>query len=55
MRNFFFREKIRRAKDQLELNLTTAIEDNKYIINKMKTKENLHSFLLNEEGSSVNG
>lgn len=54
MRNFFFREKIRRAKDQLELNLTTAIEDNKYIINKMKTKENLH-LLLNEEGSSVNG
>ena len=43
-------EKIRRAKDQLELNLATAIKDNKkcfykYVSNKRRAKENLHPFL----------
>ncbi|KAF1461414.1 hypothetical protein FQV21_0009482, partial [Spheniscus demersus] len=44
------REKIRRAKAQLELNLATAVKDNlksfyKYINNKRRAKENLHPFL----------
>ncbi|KAK4819946.1 hypothetical protein QYF61_015846 [Mycteria americana] len=44
------REKIRRAKAQLELNLATAIKDNKkcfykYISNKRRAKENLHPLL----------
>ncbi|GAB0184205.1 mitochondrial enolase superfamily member 1 [Grus japonensis] len=45
------REQIRRAKAQLELNLATAIKDNKklcfykYISNKRRTKENLHPSL----------
>ncbi|KAK4828655.1 hypothetical protein QYF61_000303 [Mycteria americana] len=44
------REKIRRAKAQLELNLATAINDNKkcfykYISNKRRAKENLHPLL----------
>ncbi|KAK4825741.1 hypothetical protein QYF61_002180 [Mycteria americana] len=44
------REKIRRAKTQLELNLATAVKDNKkyfykYISNKRRTKENLHPLL----------
>ncbi|KAF1590602.1 UNVERIFIED_CONTAM: hypothetical protein FQV16_0005669, partial [Eudyptes robustus] len=44
------REKIRRAKAQLELNLATAIKDNKkcfykYISNKRQAKENLHPLL----------
>ncbi|KAK4826389.1 LOW QUALITY PROTEIN: hypothetical protein QYF61_008060, partial [Mycteria americana] len=44
------REKIRRAKAQLEPNLATAIKDNKkyfykYISNKRKAKENLHPLL----------
>ncbi|KAK4822040.1 hypothetical protein QYF61_006953 [Mycteria americana] len=42
------REKIRRAKAQLELNLATTVKDNKkcfykYISNKRRAKENLHS------------
>ena len=41
------REKIRRAKAQLELHLATAIKDNKkcfhkYISSKWRDKENLH-------------
>jgi len=44
------REKIRRAKAQLELNLSTAVKDSikcfyKYIHNKRKAKENLHPLL----------
>ncbi|KAK4807004.1 LOW QUALITY PROTEIN: hypothetical protein QYF61_000333 [Mycteria americana] len=44
------REKIRRAKAQLQLNLATAIKDNKkcfckYINNKRRAKENLHPLL----------
>jgi len=44
------REKIRRAKAQLELSLATAIRDNKkcfykYISNKMRVKENFHPLL----------
>ncbi|KAK4811177.1 hypothetical protein QYF61_019808 [Mycteria americana] len=44
------REKIRRAKAQLELNLATAVKDNKkcfykYIHNKRRAKENLHPLL----------
>ena len=44
------REKIRRAKAQLELNLATAVKDNKkcfykYISNKRRAKENLHPLL----------
>ena len=44
------REKIRRAKAQLELNLATALKDNKrcffkYISNKRRAKENLHPLL----------
>ncbi|KAK4821440.1 hypothetical protein QYF61_020023 [Mycteria americana] len=44
------REKIRRAKDQLELNLATAVKDNKkcfykYTTNKRRAKENLHPLL----------
>ncbi|KAK4832479.1 LOW QUALITY PROTEIN: hypothetical protein QYF61_023526 [Mycteria americana] len=46
------REKIRRAKAQLELNLTTAIKDNKkcfykYISNKSRATENLHLLWFN--------
>ncbi|KAK4820464.1 hypothetical protein QYF61_027746, partial [Mycteria americana] len=49
------REKIRRAKAQLELNLATALKDNKkcfykYISNKRRAKENLHP-LLDVEGN----
>ncbi|GAB0187132.1 mitochondrial enolase superfamily member 1 [Grus japonensis] len=44
------REKIRRAKAQLELNLATVVRDNKkcfykYISNKRRAKENLHPLL----------
>ncbi|KAK4830652.1 hypothetical protein QYF61_012495 [Mycteria americana] len=44
------REKIRRAKAELELNLATAIKDNKkyfykYMSNKRTAEENLHLFL----------
>jgi len=44
------REKVRRAKAQLELSLATAIKDNKncfykYITNERKAKENLHPLL----------
>jgi len=43
------REKIRSAKAQLELNLATAIKEKKcfykYVSNKRKPKENLHSLL----------
>ncbi|KAK4821235.1 hypothetical protein QYF61_016534 [Mycteria americana] len=44
------REKIRRAKTQLELNLATAVKDNekyfyKYLSNKRRAKENLHPLL----------
>ncbi|KFV53301.1 hypothetical protein N328_01413, partial [Gavia stellata] len=46
----FYREKIRRAKTQLELNLVTAVKSNKkcfyqYINNKRRAKENLHPLL----------
>ncbi|KAK4828384.1 hypothetical protein QYF61_026122 [Mycteria americana] len=52
------RQKIRRAKAQLELNLTTAIKDNKkcfckYIHNKRRSKENLHPLLGKERGKQV--
>lgn len=52
-----WREKIRRAKALLELNLTSAIKDNKkclqkYIINKSRTEENLHP-LLDKGGNIV--
>ncbi|KAK4812034.1 hypothetical protein QYF61_026172 [Mycteria americana] len=45
-----YREKIRRAKAQLEPNLATAVKDNKkcfykYTSNKKRAKENLHSLL----------
>ncbi|KAK4824994.1 hypothetical protein QYF61_022520 [Mycteria americana] len=45
------REKIRRAKAQLELNLATAVKDNKkcfykYISNRRRAKENLHPSLV---------
>ena len=48
------REKIRMVKAQLELNLATAVKDNKkcsykYISNKRKARENLHP-LLDVEG-----
>ncbi|GAB0186782.1 hypothetical protein GRJ2_001143500 [Grus japonensis] len=51
------REKIRRAKVQLELNLATVIKDNKkcfykYITNKRRTKENIHP-LLDARGNTV--
>jgi len=44
------RAKIRRAKAQLELNLTTAIKDNKkcfykQVSNKKRAKDNLHPLL----------
>ncbi|KAK4815667.1 hypothetical protein QYF61_005413 [Mycteria americana] len=44
------REKIRRAKAQLERNLATAVKDNKkcfwkYVNSKRRAKENLHPFL----------
>ncbi|KAK4811142.1 LOW QUALITY PROTEIN: hypothetical protein QYF61_019773 [Mycteria americana] len=50
------REKIRRAKAQLEFNLATAIKDNKkcfykYIHNKRRAKENLH--LLLDAGGNI--
>ena len=50
-------EKIRRAKAQLELNLATAVKDNKkcfykYISNKRRAKENLHP-LLDAGGNTV--
>ncbi|KAK4825063.1 hypothetical protein QYF61_023067 [Mycteria americana] len=50
------REKIRRAKAQLELNLATALKDNnkyfyKYISNKRRAQENLH--LLLDAGGNV--
>ena len=49
------REKIRKAKAQLELNLAAGVKGNKklfykYINNKRKTRENLHS-LLDEAGN----
>ncbi|GAB0208059.1 mitochondrial enolase superfamily member 1 [Grus japonensis] len=49
------RDKIRKAKAQLELNLATAVRDNKkcfykYINNKKRAKENLH-LLLDAEGN----
>ena len=45
-----YREKIRRAKAQLELNLATAIKDNKkcfykYISSKRRAKDTLHCLL----------
>jgi len=45
-----YREKTRRAKAQLELNLATAIKDNKkcfykYIKNKRRAKDHLHHLL----------
>ncbi|KAK4831158.1 hypothetical protein QYF61_015628 [Mycteria americana] len=51
------REKIRRAKAQLELNLATAMQDNKkcfykYISTKRRDKENLHP-LLDAKGNVV--
>ncbi|KAK4816199.1 hypothetical protein QYF61_012664 [Mycteria americana] len=51
------REKIRRAKAELELNLATAIKDNKqyfckYISNKMRAKENLQP-LVDGGGNTV--
>ena len=44
------RDKIRKAKTHLELNLATAVKDNKkcfykYINTKRRTKENLHPLL----------
>ena len=44
------REKMRRAKAQLEFNLATAVQDNKkcfykYVSNKRRTKENLRPLL----------
>lgn len=47
------REKIRRAKPQLELYLATALKENKrcfcrYISNKRRAKENLHLLLVAE-------
>ena len=44
------REKIRRAKAQLDLNLATAVKEGKkcfykYISNNRRTKENLHPLL----------
>ena len=49
------REKIRKAKAQLELNLAAGVKRNKklfykYINSKRRTKENLHS-LLDEAGN----
>ena len=51
------REKIRRAKAQIEVNLATAIKDNKkcfykYISNKRRAKKNLHP-LLDVGGNTV--
>jgi len=53
------REKIRRAKSQVEINLATSLKDNKkffykYIRNKRRAKENLHP-LLNAGGNSDKG
>jgi len=53
----FYREKIRRAKAQLDLNLATAIKDSKkcfytYISNKRRAKDNLHP-LFDAEGNIV--
>ena len=50
-----FREKIRKAKAQLELNLTAGVKGNKklfykYINSKRRTRENLPS-LLDEAGN----
>jgi len=52
------REEIRKAKAQLELRLATVLRDNKkyfckYINNKKRAKESLHS-LLDEGGNTVN-
>lgn len=51
------REKIRKAKAQIELNLATKVKDNnkyfyKYINSKRRARENLHP-LLDAEGSLV--
>ena len=51
------REKSRRAKAQLQLNLATAVKDNKnefykYMSNKRRAKENLHP-LLDAGGNRV--
>ena len=51
------REKIRRARTQLELNLATKVKDNnkyfyKYINSKRRARENLHP-LLNTQGNLV--
>lgn len=51
------REKIKRTRAQIELNLATAIEDNKiclnlYISNAKRVKENLHP-LLDAKGNIV--
>ncbi len=51
------REKIRKAKAQLELNLATKVKDNnkyfyKYINSKRRARENLHP-LLDAEGNLV--
>ena len=39
------RVEIRRSKAQLEINLASAIKDNKYVNNKRKTRESLHPLL----------
>lgn len=50
-----YREKIRRVKSHLELNLATAVKDNKccyiHISNKRRTKENPHPLL--DEGENI--
>ena len=51
------REKIRKAKAQLKLNLATMVKDNnkyfyKYINSKRRTRDNLHPF-LDAEGNLV--
>jgi len=52
------REEIRKAKAQLELRMATVVRDNKkclykYISNKKRAKENLHT-LLDAKGNIVN-
>ncbi|GAB0179390.1 mitochondrial enolase superfamily member 1 [Grus japonensis] len=48
------REKIRRAKAQLELNLATAVKDNKKCIsNKRRTKDNLHPLLQEDARGNI--
>ncbi len=52
------REKIRKAKGQLELNLATKVKDNskyfcKYISSEWKARESLHPLLDDAEGNVV--